>query len=155
GRASTDAEGRFRVALEKPGLLVALRITPEGLPSARFTGPFDSSEENDLSDIQVPGVEKASGRVVDETAKPVPGAKVLIASTGPIFDGDARFVAETRTGADGSFAALDAPEGARVFIVRTPGFVPVNRVQLDGKAAEKISLQRGGTIAGTIVDAEG
>jgi protocatechuate 3,4-dioxygenase beta subunit/5-hydroxyisourate hydrolase-like protein (transthyretin family) len=155
GRAATDAEGRFRVTLDKPGVSVALRITPEGLPSARFAGPFDSSEENDLSDIQVPGVEKVSGQVVEETGKPVPGAKVLVASTGPIFDGDARFVAETRTGADGSFAALDAPEGARVFIVRAPGFVPVNRVQLDSKTVEKISLQRGGTIAGTIVDAEG
>src|SRR5512143_2643660 len=41
GHTATDAEGRFRVVLDKPGVSVALRILPVGLPSARWTGPFE------------------------------------------------------------------------------------------------------------------
>lgn len=155
GHTATDAEGRFRVVLDNPRVSVALRVLPEGRPSARFAGPFDSSEENDLFEIQVPTAEKAAGQVVDEAGKPVAGAKVLVASTGAVFDSDALFLAEARTGADGSFTAPDAPEGARVFLVRAPGFVPANRVQIDARPAEKIVLQRGGIIQGGILDAAG
>src|SRR5215468_8458905 len=78
GEGATDEQGRFRVVLEKPGVSVALRVLPAGLPSARFTGPFESSEENDLFDIQLPGAEKASGQVVDDSGKPVAGARVFV-----------------------------------------------------------------------------
>ena len=155
GSAATDADGRFRVVLDKPGVSVSLRVLPVGLPSARFAGPFDSSEDNDLFDVQVPAARPASGRVVDEGGKPVAGAKVLVVLAGSDVDGDARYLAEARTGADGAFAAPDAPEGTRAIVVRAPGFVPVNRVQLDARSDEKVSLQRGGIIVGSVADAAG
>jgi len=155
GNTATDTHGRFRVVLEKPGVSVALRVLPDGLPSARFTGPFEASEENDLFDIQIPAAQTASGKVVDEAGKPVAGAKVLIVSTNNVFDGDARYLAEARTGADGAFSALDAPEGTRAIVVRAPGFVPLNRVQLEAKTDERVSLQRGGVISGSVLDTAG
>ncbi|HKF41697.1 MAG TPA: carboxypeptidase regulatory-like domain-containing protein [Thermoanaerobaculia bacterium] len=155
GEAATDEQGRFRIVLDKPGLSVAVRVLPAGLPSARFTGPFESSEDNDLFDIQLPAAESASGQVVDDSGKPVAGARVFVASTAGPLDGDTRILAEARTGADGSFSIPDAPDGARALVVRASGFVPVTRIQTETKATEKIQLQKGGVIHGTIVDAAG
>lgn len=155
GETATDAEGRFRAALDKPGVSVALRVLPAGLPSVRFSGPFDSSEENSLFDIQVPSPSGTSGRVVDETGKPVAGARILVAASESGFDGDSRYIGESRTGADGTFAVPDAPEGTRAVLVRAPGFVPVTRVQIEARSDEKISLQRGGTVRGAVLDVSG
>jgi protocatechuate 3,4-dioxygenase beta subunit len=155
GETAVDAEGRFRVALDKPGVSVALRVLPAGLPSVRFTGPFDSSEENALFDIQVPPASGTSGRVVDEAGKPVAGARILVVASETGFDGDSRYIGEGRTGADGAFAVPDAPEGTRVVLVRAAGFVPVTRVQIEARSDEKISLQRGGTVKGAVLDVSG
>ncbi len=155
GETAADAAGRFRVVLDKPGVSVALRVLSSGLPSARFAGPYDSSEETALFDIQLPAAAALSGRVVDEAGKPVSGARVSVVATQNPFDSEAVYAAEARTGADGTFAAANAPEGARSLRVRAPGFVPAQRVQLEAKPQENVSLQRGGTILGTVADASG
>ena len=155
GETSADAEGRFRVVLDKPGVSVALRVLAQGHPSARFPGPFDSSEESSLFDIQLPAAQLLSGRVVDEAGKPVGAARVLVVSTEGGLDGDQRSVGEARTAADGAFAVPDAPEGARVVVVRAPDFIPANRIQLEAKPDEKISLQRGGAVRGLVTDTAG
>src|SRR5713226_2246689 len=107
GETATDAEGRFRVALEKPGTSASLRVMPAGLPSARFEGPFDASEDISLADVQMMGAQPVSGRVVDESGKPLSGVRVMGVATQIIFDNESRFLSETRTGADGSFAMAD------------------------------------------------
>jgi protocatechuate 3,4-dioxygenase beta subunit len=155
GETATDAEGRFRVVLDKPGVAVTLRVVVSGLPSFRFVGPYDSSEESSLFDVQMRAASTASGHVVDETGKPVAGARVIAAANEGILDGDSRHVAETRTGADGAFTIADAPEGARAVLVRAAGFVPATRVQLEAKTDEKISLQHGGSVKGLVLDASG
>lgn len=155
GETAVDAEGRFRVALDKPGVSVALRVLSSGLPSVRFTGPFDSSEENSVFEIQLPSASGTSGRVVDDAGKPVAGARVLVVASDTGFDGDSRYIGESRTGADGAFAVPDAPEGTRVILVRAPGFIPVTRVQIEARPDEKISLQRGGTVKGMVIDGSG
>ncbi|HSB37109.1 MAG TPA: carboxypeptidase regulatory-like domain-containing protein, partial [Thermoanaerobaculia bacterium] len=96
-----------------------------------------------------------SGRVVDEAGKPVAAARVLVVSTEGVLDPDQRSLGEARTGADGSFTVPDAPEGARIVVVRAPDFVPANRIQLEPKPEERISLQRGGVVRGLVTDASG
>ncbi len=155
GEAASDADGRFRVILDKPGVSVALRIVAPGRPSARFPGPFDSSEENSLFDVQIQSAQPMSGRVVDEAGKPVAGAKVLVVSTDGVLDGDRRSLGEARTGPDGAFSVPDAPEGARAVVVRTANFVPATRVQLEPRAEERITLQRGGSGRGLVTDPSG
>src|SRR5215472_6956209 len=81
-QVATDAAGHFRIPLEKPGQSVAIRVLPAGLPSARFAGPFDSSEDSELPDVQLPAAAPVSGRVVDETGKPVSGARVFVIGSG-------------------------------------------------------------------------
>jgi protocatechuate 3,4-dioxygenase beta subunit len=155
GETSTDAQGQFRVVLDKPGVSIALRVFAQARPSARFSGPFDSSEENPLFDILLPAAQAMSGRVLDEAGKPVGGARVLVVSREGVFDGDTLHLGEARTGADGAFTVPDAPEGARVVVVRAEDFITSNRVQLDARPEEKISLQRGGAVRGLVTDAAG
>src|SRR6266542_2220687 len=155
GETSADAQGQFRVVLDKPGVSIALRVFAHAHPSARFSGPFDSAEENPLFDILLPAAQPMSGRVVDEAGNPVGGARVFVASREVVVDGDTRYLGEARTGADGAFTVTDAPEGARVVVVRAPDFIPANRIQLEAKPEEKISLQRGGAVRGLVTDAAG
>ncbi len=155
GETSTDAEGRFRAVLDKPGVSAALRVVVGGHPSARFAGPFDSSEETSLFDILLPAAQPMSGRVVEEAGKPVGGARILVTSSEGLLDGDARYVAEARAGADGAFAVPDAPSGARVVVVRAQDFIPANRIQIEAKPDEKISLQQGGSVRGLVTDPAG
>ncbi len=155
GETSADAQGQFRVVLDKPGVSIALRVFAQGRPSARFSGPFDSSEENPLFDILLPAAQPMSGRVVDETSKPVGAARVLVMSREGVFDGDTRYLGEARTGADGAFTVPDAPEGARVVVVRAQDFIAANRIQLEARPEEKVSLQRGGAVRGLVTDAVG
>jgi len=155
GETSADAQGQFRVVLDKPGVSIALRVFAQGRPSARFSGPFDSSEENPLFDILLPAAQPMSGRVVDEAGKPVGGGRVLVISREGVFDGDTRYLGEARTGADGAFTVPDAPEGARVVVVRAQDFIAANRIQLEARSEEKVSLQRGGAVRGLVTDAAG
>jgi protocatechuate 3,4-dioxygenase beta subunit len=155
GEMSTDSNGRFRVVLDKPGVSVAVRILPAGLPSARFSGPFDSSEASDLFEIQIPAAQMAAGHVVDESGKPVAGARVQVALSAAGSDDDGRVLSETVTGPDGAFAAPDAPAGPRALVVRAPGFVAATRIQLEPRSDERISLQKGGTLRGSVLDPAG
>lgn len=154
GETATDAEGRFRVALEKPGS-VALRLLPAGLPAIRLAGPFDSSEESALFDLQTSSAASLRGRVTDEAGKPVAGARVSAIGGEGIFENDARAYAEAKTDSEGVFSLPDAPEGARVLSVRAPGLVPYTHFQLEAKPEERVSLKRGGSVRGTVTDMSG
>ncbi len=155
GETSADAEGRFRIVLDKPGVSVALRVQAQGHTPARFAGPFDSSEENALFDVPLTAAQPMSGKVVDEAGKPVGGARVFVVSTEGALEGDSRSIAVARAGADGAFAVPDAPEGARVVVARAPDFNPANRIQLEAKSEERISLQHGGSVRGLVTDTAG
>ncbi len=155
GETKTDASGNFRVALDKPGLSVALRIEPAGFPQARFSGPFESSEDVSLFEVQVPAAQKAAGTVVDEASQPVGGVRVLALSSEILAQGDERFLAETRTLADGSFTMPDAPEGPRVLLALAEGFVRSPHLQIDAARDERIVVKRGGSVRGILLDAAG
>jgi protocatechuate 3,4-dioxygenase beta subunit len=155
GEMKTDAEGRFRVMLAEPGLSVALRVLPEGLPSARFSGPFDSGEDTDLFDVQIPAAARAAGRVFDESGAPISGARVLAVGSEAPLETEARFLSEARTGADGSFSMTGAPAGPRALVAAAPGFVRSQRVQIDPKGDERIVLKRGGSVKGVVLDTSG
>src|SRR5215471_7684775 len=142
GEAKTDAEGRFRVTLEKPDVAVSLRILAAGLPSARIAGPFDSSEDVALDDIQLVAGAVASGHVLDETGHPISGARVLVSGSGLLTSSETTIAAETRTGADGSFSMSDAPAGGRTVVVQAPGFVRSSRMQLSPQGDERIVLAK-------------
>ncbi len=54
GEALSDASGAYRIAFDKPGVSVAVRVAPAGLPEARFSEPFDSGDTATLEDPHFP-----------------------------------------------------------------------------------------------------
>lgn len=154
GEATTDAEGRFRAAFEKPAAGVFLGITAPGLATAVVAGPFVPAEDTSLEDLELPAAKKLAGRVVDETGKPVPGAAVRASSVGS-GDESTRPVAEGRSGPDGRFVLPDALDGVLGISVRVSGFSPFSTLVFERKAEEKLLLQRGGTIRGIVLDPAG
>jgi protocatechuate 3,4-dioxygenase beta subunit len=156
GETKTDEAGRFRIAFEKPGVLLALRVVTPGFPEARLAGPSDSGDTTDLADLRLPAPAKLSGRVVDEAGKPVSGAQVTVLAGGAGFgDGDAVFLSEAKSGPDGAFAMPDAPDGTRVISARAAGFVPLSRFALEARADERIVMRAGGVVRGAVTDAAG
>ena len=156
GEARTDEAGRFQATLEKPGLLLSVRVITPELPEARLAGPYDSGDATDLSEIRLPNAAKISGRVTDEAGKPVAGALVTVVSgVLGLGDGEAVFLSEARSGADGSFAMINAPEGPRGVGARAPGFAVMSRFAFEERANEAIALRRGGVVRGILTDASG
>jgi len=47
GETSTDAQGRFRAVLDRPGA-ISLRIFAPGHPSIRLAGPYDPADDTAL-----------------------------------------------------------------------------------------------------------
>ena len=156
GETKSDESGRFRISLEKPGVLLALRIATPGLPEARLAGPYDSGDTTDLADLRLPASAKISGRVSDDTGKPVSGARVTVVAGGAGFgDAEAVYLSEAKSGVDGSFAMPDAPDGPRVLTARAAGFGPVTRFAFEARAEERIVLRTGGAVRGILTDASG
>lgn len=103
-----------------------------------------------------------SGRVLDESGTPVAGARVRYdgaADFGPGATAGGYRDAVT-TGADGAFTFATLPAGSLRFLAYHPehaiGISPL--VALDGRTAKtglEVTLPRGATVAGTVVDARG
>jgi protocatechuate 3,4-dioxygenase beta subunit len=155
GEIKTDTSGNFRLPLEKPGVEVGLLVRPAGLSSVRFEGPFDAGEDTDLFDIPVPAAQKVAGSVVDESGKPISGARVIARGSEALAGNDAVSFSETRTLPDGTFSMPDAPPGPRILTAIAAGYVRSPRIQMEARADERLVLRPGGTIRGVLRDASG
>ena len=155
GETATDSEGRFRVVLDKPGVETAIRVLPGALAGALLPGPYDSSEDVEVEDVELPAAEKVSGRVADEAGKPVSGAKVRVRSGSLFEEEDVVRYAEATTAADGAFSIGNAPGRTGRLSVRAPGRVPFSQFMTRRAGAEKVGLASGGTISGTVLDPMG
>jgi protocatechuate 3,4-dioxygenase beta subunit len=156
GETTTDAAGRFRVTLDKPGVEVTIRVLPGSLPGALLEGPYDSSEDVTLDDVELPATEKMSGRVTDEAGKPVAGARVRArGGASPFDEDDVNFYAEATTGADGLYSISNAPTNGGALSVRAAGYSPSRQPSMQRRAIVNVTLKKGGTIRGTVTDAAG
>lgn len=155
GETVTDAEGRFKVALDKPGVEVSIRILPGALPGALLGGPYDSTEDAALGDIELSAAEKVSGRVTDDAGKPVAGARVRAYGGLPFEDENVTLYAETTTGADGTFAIPNSPGRGRV-TARGKGYSPATQTSFQERVTRvTLTLGIGGTVHGTVLDSDG
>jgi protocatechuate 3,4-dioxygenase beta subunit len=155
GETTTDAAGRFQVRLDKPGVEVSLRILPGSFPAALIAGPFDSSEDVGLDDVELPAPEKLSGRVTDEAGKPIAGARIRVRGGFAFEDDDAVSYAETTSAADGFWSIPNAPANAGRVSVRAAGYAPATQPGLQRRSVVNVTLKKGGAIRGTVSDAAG
>jgi protocatechuate 3,4-dioxygenase beta subunit len=153
GETRSDAAGSFRIVLEKPGLSVALRIQPLGLPEARLWGPYMSEEATILEDLHFPAPSRFSGKVTDEKGKPVANARLEVRRNGDPGS-DTAFLSRARSSADGSWEMPGAPEGGRFLNVRADGFAPFSRF-VERKGILETVLRKGGTVRGILLDTAG
>ncbi|HEV8232674.1 MAG TPA: carboxypeptidase regulatory-like domain-containing protein [Thermoanaerobaculia bacterium] len=155
GEATTDAGGRFRITLDKPAVEVSIRISPGTLPGALLGGPFDSSEDVTLDDVELPASEKISGRVSDEGGKPVARARVRTTRGLSFDEDDVIFYSEATTAADGSYSIPNAAATGGGVSVRAPGYSPSRQASIQRRTVINVTLKKGGTIRGTVVDLAG
>ncbi len=155
GETATDANGRFQVKLDKPGVDVAIRVLPGTLAGALLNGPYDSSEDVEVDDIELPAAEKISGRVTDDSGKPVVGAKVRVASGSFFEEEDVLRYAEATSGADGAFSIANTPGKSGSLVVQAPGHTPSSQFSMQRSVTERITLKLGGTLTGTVLDPAG
>src|SRR5439155_3399011 len=155
GETATDSEGRFRVVLDKPGVGTAIRVLPGALAGALLPGPYDSSEDVEVEDVELPAAEKVSGLVTDEAGKPVSGAKVRVRSGSLFEEEDVVRYAEGTTAADGAFSIGNAPGRSGSLSVRAPGYAPFSQFSMQRTGVEKVTLKSGGTVSGTVLDPAG
>ncbi|HEU5251573.1 MAG TPA: carboxypeptidase-like regulatory domain-containing protein, partial [Thermoanaerobaculia bacterium] len=145
GETTTDAAGRFQVKLDKPGLEVSIRVMSGTLPGALLAGPYDSSEDLTLDDVELPAVEKISGRVSDETGKPIGDARIRATGGLAFEEEDVVFYAQAKSGADGSYSVANAPANAGGLSVRAAGYSPSQQPSMQRRTTVNVTLKRGGT----------
>lgn len=167
GGVRTDAEGRFAIEVERDraGELTMPRSEERlfGATSKRSLPVEAVSESTDLGDLTVTAACAIAGRVVDEAGQPIEGAKVMSLASGsdarsvfPMLFGPNRSV---EVGSDGAFVLAGLEPGEVAFGAEAKGFVPVTQ-RVEVRAAERrddvvVTLVRGASIAGTVVDDRG
>jgi len=167
GGVRTDGEGRFSIEVERgrAGELTLPRSEERlfSSTSKRSLAVAAVSESTDLGDVAVTAACAIAGRVVDEAGQPIGGAKVMSLMSGgdaksvfPMLFGPSRSV---EVGPDGAFVLAGLEPGEVAFGAEALGFVPATqRVEL--RVAERredvvVTLVRGASIAGTVVDDRG
>ncbi|MBK8980399.1 MAG: carboxypeptidase regulatory-like domain-containing protein [Planctomycetes bacterium] len=156
-RATTAADGRFRFAIDaaSPGQLELVRAAnllftsseSRRLQVSRLRGDVD------LGDLTVAAAAAIAGRVVDERGAPVTAAGVRV---NPAIGGSWRPGTELAVDADGRFELLGLQPGTQRVAAACPGYVPAT-VAVELAAGERrddvvVTLARGASVAGTIVD---
>lgn len=105
--AATDGDGRFSFPVEPGSWLLTVRAAGFA-PLARPEVPVPAGETHDLGELALSAGALLAGRVVDAVGAPVPGARLIDASSaGPVFGGEA-LLGRAReplavTAADGTF----------------------------------------------------
>jgi protocatechuate 3,4-dioxygenase beta subunit len=157
GQTRSDADGRFQVALDPSGPLVAvsIRIEPAGLPWVELEGPYDPAETLRLADLDLPAPQTVAGTVVGPDGKPIAGARVAVRQ-GTRFDRDeATIFAEATAGSDGAFRIANAPPAPARLSVRAAGWPPHERSLRADSGSLRVALERGASVSGTVLDASG
>src|SRR5215831_5313277 len=124
GQTRTDADGRFRAALDPSGpiVTVSIRIEPAGLPWVELDGPYDPAESLRLPDLDLPAPQSVTGTVVTPDGKPVAGARVAVREGTRFARDDTTIFAEATTGSDGAFRMANAPPAPARLSVRATGW---------------------------------
>jgi 5-hydroxyisourate hydrolase-like protein (transthyretin family) len=154
GDSKTDASGSFKVTFDKPAEGISLEISSAGLPSVALEGPYDPADESLDIECLLPDSAKLAGRIVDESNKPLSGARIRAALEPEAAEGEGSPFAEAVSQPDGSFQLRNAPRGAGL-LVELPGFAASNAFESLPSSSLTIVLKAGGSINGTVVDSSG
>jgi protocatechuate 3,4-dioxygenase beta subunit len=128
---------------------------PGTLPGALLAGPYDSSEDLTLDDVELPAGERISGRISDETGQPVGDARIRATGGLAFEEEDVVFYADAKSAADGSYSIANAPANSGGLSVRANGYSPSRQPSMQRRTIVNVTLKRGGTIRGIVSDVAG
>ncbi|HEY3203908.1 MAG TPA: carboxypeptidase-like regulatory domain-containing protein, partial [Thermoanaerobaculia bacterium] len=149
----TDEHGLFSIRFQRdPGDLL-LRVSARGLPSREMEAEADSDQPGGELEILLPESRRFSGRITDESGRPLPRVRVRVFDSRETGEGVA--FGEAVTGAEGRFEVPNAPDGDVAIAARAPGLVPVLIFRSRSMTSETLVLKRGGSVEGTLRDAAG
>ncbi len=162
--AVTDEKGRFRLTGLYPGM-VSLFTTKRGYVPSPFHPTELRSGETIGINLSLDPMTKVSGRVVDESDKPVAGVTVSLGSSRNLQDFNLRVSSSSSatgissiTDSTGTFTIFaPAQMGAISLIARAPDYTPAQQNGLQLKMGEEFSgallrLARGVEARGIVTD---
>jgi hypothetical protein len=147
GRATTDADGHYRVALDGPGRFLVVAASGS-LPPHAVTVPVGSGPAR--HDVRLAGGSGVRGSVRDAGGHGVEGVTVSLIDT----DGDV--VATGRSGDTGRFALTGVPEGRYTLAAAGEDVDPVAtgiHIPSAGTAAQDLRLPQRARLTGRVTAA--
>jgi protocatechuate 3,4-dioxygenase beta subunit len=145
-RSAAGADGRFRISGVPPGSHT-LGVTAPGFGPRRLDVVVEAGAPLDLGDVELDRGLAIRGRVQDASAAPVAGARIRGHPSG----GGAS-TPEALSETDGSFTLAGLEEGAYTLIVSSAGYGEARREVPTGAQNAVITLRRGGSVSGQVVD---
>src|SRR5206468_6435457 len=152
---SSDEKGAFRVRGIGAGTYTVTARHPDFAPAS--AGPIEMHPAERIEDrvIRLPtGVEAAGNVLESESGKPVPDAQVAFTARGHQGEGKS-----SRTNAEGAFEVKSLAEGRYEVRASARGYLRGEQQTVDVAAGEAkdlaLMLERGGSIAGSVLDPDG
>jgi RNA polymerase sigma factor (sigma-70 family) len=150
----TDARGRFALGLPR-GTISALTARAPGFSPA--LQPIRVGSDPLRVELTLPPPHVLKGRVVDPEGKPIAGAQINVAWSGPGTSGasgrgEEALSERLTTDADGRFAWKDAPERGIRVTAWARGFAATKDLSLDSDVDHRVVLSRPTTIKGIVLD---
>ncbi|MBU8898806.1 carboxypeptidase-like regulatory domain-containing protein [Corallococcus sp. M34] len=144
-RATTAADGTFTLDALPEGKVTVWALSEAGSALAR-----EVASGSEQVSLVLQTSYRVSGRVVDESGTPLPGAQVTV-----FHRAHSRYF-EGHTGADGRFRVGPLPPGDYSFVVTHPGFLgsDIFEASVTGEEDEDVVLFRARRIVGRVVDGD-
>src|SRR5688572_26774282 len=160
--ARCDREGAYRFTGLLPSSTYSIAASHEGFPPGESsTVGMPSAESIDGVDVHLSRGHEASGRVVDDAGRPLPGIPVVL-STVPASDRRPIVYPEQVTAEDGAFSWTNVAAGKHVLAARVPSdriAEPLAFTMPSDRGVADLDLvlrqKAPGYIAGHVVDPEG
>ena len=154
----SDEEGRFEISNVEPGSY-KLKIRMDGFALFELAAQnVEPGKHLDLGDLKLDRGLQLGGRVVNTDGAGVAGAEVLLHEPAAAFNmGRGAELTRTMTGEDGTFVLSGVGNGDWQLNVEASGYAHhTQSIKISGATSDiKVTLSRGGTVTGRIIDANG
>ncbi len=160
-RAVANAEGKFTAEVVGPGIY-RIEVAADGWAPTALDKINSDEVAKDILNIQLSRGISASGTVVDQQGEPVDGATVTVADVSAElarYGGRELAQGQTVMTEEGTFELVNLPKSPLTLRITHPDYcaTAANNLPIENADVqlEPLVMKEGGTIRGTLYDAEG